>query len=97
MCRYVDVSTVDVTTSKLISEHIKASGASFLEVLFLFFFSVNTMETYWQRNEGIQMENQLLPPSPPPPKLDLHFSNALWSLGRNKINRNAFSCFCVLH
>lgn len=28
---YVDVSTVDVASSKLISEHIKATGASFLE------------------------------------------------------------------
>ncbi|KAG9154973.1 hypothetical protein Leryth_012160 [Lithospermum erythrorhizon] len=28
---YVDVSTVDVATSKLISEHIKATGAEFLE------------------------------------------------------------------
>lgn len=38
--RYVDVSTVDGTTSKLISGHIKSTGASFLEascllVLFL--------------------------------------------------------------
>ena len=32
MDRYVDVSTVDGGTSKLISGHIKASGASFLEV-----------------------------------------------------------------
>lgn len=30
--RYVDVSTVDGATSKLISEHIKATGALFLEV-----------------------------------------------------------------
>ncbi|XP_021903048.1 glyoxylate/succinic semialdehyde reductase 2, chloroplastic-like [Carica papaya] len=29
--RYVDISTVDGTTSKLIHEHIKAAGASFLE------------------------------------------------------------------
>lgn len=31
-CRYVDVSTVDVTTSKLICGNIKATGALFLEV-----------------------------------------------------------------
>lgn len=30
--RYVDVSTVDGDTSKLINGHIKATGASFLEV-----------------------------------------------------------------
>ena len=30
--RYVDVSTVDGATSKLIGEHIKATGALFLEV-----------------------------------------------------------------
>lgn len=33
--RYVDVSTVDAATSKLISGHIKATGASFLEVKLL--------------------------------------------------------------
>lgn len=32
ICRYVDVSTVDGPTSKLISRHMKATGASFLEV-----------------------------------------------------------------
>lgn len=31
-CSYVDVSTVDVETSKLICEHIRATGAHFLEV-----------------------------------------------------------------
>lgn len=30
--RYVDISTVDGATSKLINKHIKAAGASFLEV-----------------------------------------------------------------
>lgn len=30
--RYVDVSTVDGATSKLINGHVKATGASFLEV-----------------------------------------------------------------
>lgn len=29
---YIDVSTVDVATSKLISEQIKTTGAQFLEV-----------------------------------------------------------------
>lgn len=33
--RYVDVSTVDGATSKLISGHIKSTGASFLEASFL--------------------------------------------------------------
>lgn len=33
--RYVDVSTVDAATSKLIGGHIKATGASFLEVKLL--------------------------------------------------------------
>lgn len=42
--RYVDVSTVDGPTSKLISNHIRATGALFLEVRsviksFLFPFS----------------------------------------------------------
>lgn len=32
ICRYVDVSTVDVSTSKQIGERIKDSGAMFLEV-----------------------------------------------------------------
>ncbi|KAL2899600.1 Glyoxylate/succinic semialdehyde reductase 2 chloroplastic [Bienertia sinuspersici] len=36
---YVDVSTVDDGTSKLICERIKATGASFLEVLLFFFAS----------------------------------------------------------
>lgn len=34
VCSYVDVSTVDVATSKLISTHIKSTGALFLEVSF---------------------------------------------------------------
>lgn len=36
MFRYVDVSTVDVETSKFISGHIKATGALFLEVIYSF-------------------------------------------------------------
>lgn len=39
--RYVDVSTVDVPTSKLISKHIKQTGASFLEVSCLLPFLVH--------------------------------------------------------
>lgn len=39
ICRYVDVSTVDVETSKLINGRIKATGALFLEAsYFLVFF-----------------------------------------------------------
>lgn len=34
MFRYVDVSTVDVETSKFINGHIKATGALFLEVIY---------------------------------------------------------------
>lgn len=33
--RYVDVSTVDGETSKLISGHIKAAGALFLEASYV--------------------------------------------------------------
>jgi len=39
--RYVDVSTVDVDTSKLINGHIKSTGALFLEVsLFILSLSI---------------------------------------------------------
>ena len=38
-CRYVDVSTVDAATSKLICKHIKQTGASFLEVRCDFYIS----------------------------------------------------------
>ena len=35
ICRYVDVSTVDGETSKLISGHIKAAEALFLEASYV--------------------------------------------------------------
>lgn len=37
--RYVDVSTVDGATSKLICESVKKTGASFLEVNIFYFLS----------------------------------------------------------
>ena len=49
MChRYVDVSTVDDATSKLIGKHITSTGASFLEVVFgpcrcLYFFFIKLL------------------------------------------------------
>ena len=45
--RYVDVSTVDAETSKLINERITRTGASFLEVLLFFRWIMSRLIKDW--------------------------------------------------